>query len=288
MKLFRRIKKTADVYTAKESPRMIGSVSVTIDSDDKRAYTKLFEIIPEAASYKKETIYHVKARAQTIGLASIGQYLSYLKTHPEEEAYLRENLTYLGSHFFRGNDWDYFGEHCLARFAGAEKVRLWCAACSSGKEVYSVLMMLMDYVPLERIEILASDYNEEMLKKCRTAHYFNMHRPTIPEKYRHYVVDVENGFSFRQDLIDAVQTQKINLLTDEFPTGFDIILCRNVLKFFDRAASAAVHKKLAASLNQGGCLFLSADDDHKFVEFIKDPSALGLTQLEDRCMYIKE
>ena len=81
--------------------------------------------------------------------------------------------------------------------------------------------------------------------------------------------------------------KNLNLLTDPFPAGFDVILCRNVLKFFSPQKIAQIQEQLAHSLNRGGFLFLSADDHHYDLEFINAPASMGLEQMDDRCIYRK-
>ncbi len=252
-----------------------------------RYYGRIRKLIPELASYKAETIVHVREKAEERGCRNLKQYYRKLKNDPEEIRWLKPKLTLMGTHFFRGNDWDYFIENALSRFEGRTGLRVWCAGCSSGEEAYSVLAALLDYVPLEEIDVLATDYNAELLEKCRAGTYFNMHLPEIPERYRKYVEQGKSRFTFLPELRAAVRTRPLNLLTDAYPAPFDVILCRNVIKFFSWEAIPRVERDLAASLAPGGVLFLSADDDHNGIEMIVRPEEMGLRQMDDRCIYMK-
>ena len=254
---------------------------------DERAYRRIIAAVPELASYKAHQKEHVRARAKEKGCEDLRAYARLLRRDPEELEFLKTNLTFKGTHFFRGNDWDFFNEKCLSAFAGRDRVRVWCASCSSGEEAYSVVLSLLDYVPLEAIELLASDYNDELLAKCREGRYYNMHFEEIPERYRHYVIPGKPKFTFPPEIVAKMQTRNINLLTDDFPAGFDVVLCRNTLKFFKRDAILAVQKKLAAAVKPGGYLFLSSDGNHNREEFIRDPGSMGLEEMEDRCIYRK-
>jgi len=257
------------------------------DPADREGYRGITEIIPELSSYKARQYGHLKSQASEAGCSDLTEYCAYLRGHPEEVTRLKSNLTFLGSHFFRGSDWGYFNEACLKAFEGRENVRVWCAGCSSGQEVYSTVLSLLDHVPLRAIEVLATDYNEELLKKTRAGQYFNMHLHEIPEAYRRYVIEGEKKFEFRPEIRERITAGYLNLLTDPFPEGFDVIICRNVLKFFKGDVIREIQKKLAASLNEGGFVFLSTDDNSKTAELIINPGRLGLKQMANKSIYRK-
>ncbi len=256
-------------------------------------YKKLRRMMPEIDLYKVQTKEHILNRAAEVGCADMKAYVRYFSRNEDEREYLRHNLTLKGSHFFRGDDWEYFITECLSDFAersGEEPLRVWCAGCSTGEEVYSVLMGLMDYVPVERIRLLATDYNEELLEKVRAGRYSVRCYHETPERYRHYEQLDEKGkhFTMLPEICAAVQTQKLDLLTDEYPAGFDVILCRNVMKFFRRENIPVVQAKLAASLAPGGFLFTATDDGNSKLELIREPASLGLEQMDGRCIYRKK
>lgn len=250
-------------------------------------YRRMKGILPELENYKRTTIRHVIKRAQELGYTNLRQYYMYLQHDVKEQTYMNSNMTLKGSHFFRGNDWGYFRDQCLSQFSGRKGLKLWCAGCSSGEEVYSLIMALLDYVPLSEINVLATDYNDELLEKCRKGKYGNSHYTEVPERYQKYLEKDPKGFAVQSELVNLIHLRNLNLLTDPFPEGFDIILCRNVLKFFSRQMIAQTQEKLAMALNKDGFLFLSADDNHDHREFIAEPASMGLKQMDDRCIYQK-
>lgn len=256
---------------------------------DQRYYKKMAKIIPELASYKDATIMHIQDRAAEVGVSDLQSYYEYLKTNEEEQQFLKKNLTKLGSHFFRGEDWEFFKTSCLSQFAGKKDIRIWCAGCSSGQEVYSTLMSILDYVDINDVSVLATDYNDDLLAKCADASYFNMHYHEVPEKYQKYVDKGEKKFVMKPELKSVVTTKHLNLLTDEYPKDVDIIICRNVLKFFSMDVIDSIHVRFADSLRSGGFLFVSADEDekNKHSEFVRNPEKLGMSQVEDRSIFRK-
>ena len=254
---------------------------------EQRAFELIVGLVPEITRYKKETLKHVRTVAEKRGYDSLQAYHEALAKSEDEVAFLRENLTLKGTHFFRGDDWDYLNEHCLSTFAGKDEVRVWCAGCSSGEEAFSAIMSLLDHVPLGTISVLATDYNRELLDKCRAGAYFRMHRPEIPDRYQRYVVEIEGGkrFTFPQEMKDVMEVRALNLLTDEYPGPFDLVICRNVIKFFAREEIARVQRGLAASVAPGGYLFLSTDGNSKGIELIQDPEAMGMRVVSLRGIY---
>lgn len=251
-------------------------------------FQKMKRLFPELRSYNLNEKVFLRALSEKKGFRDFREYYYRLLGSREERAFLKSNFTYLGSHFFRGNDWPFFRDNCLSGFSGRRELKIWCAGCATGQEVYSLIMALLDYVPLEEISVLATDYNDRQLETTEKGDYSLSHLHEIPDRYRHYVSVAETRFIFPSEMRARIQTQNLNLLTDPFPAGFDIILCRNVLKFFSPGARAKVQKKLAGSLKDGGILFLAHDNHFIGCELIRNPASLGLRQLGRRPLYRKE
>ena len=257
-----------------------------VDMLNRFYFTRIAKLVPEIASYKKGTHLQVSDIGETRGCPTLRKYYALLKSSESERDYLRVNLTKKGTHFFRGDDWEYFNAACLSTFAG-KSVKAWCAGCSSGEEAYSLVMSLLDYVPLEDIDVLATDYNDELLAKCEKGDYGNLHYGEVPEKYQHYLEKGEKRFVVKQELRDVVHTAPLNLITDEYPEPFDIIVCRNVIKFFSFDVIPQVKRRLVASLKPGGFLFVSTDGNHSGRELIDEPEAMGVRQMGGRGIYQK-
>ncbi len=266
------------------------------DRADEQTIGRLEALIPSLSLYDRNGVRRqLLLQSCRKGFGSLKEYCDALCSGKEKPDELTENLTYVGSHFFRGGVWPELRESCRAAFADTEKtIRVWCAGSSSGKEAYSVLMLLLDLFPAERIRMLASDYNREMLLRCREGRYPLSTIDEIPGKYRRYTEKyIPAGsektdfayryqFRFREALRNKIEIRQHNLLSDEYPGGFDLILCRNVIKFFEESARREVQKKLAASLNAGGILVVS---DELQSEGIRDPESLQLVQVGDSCIY---
>ncbi len=287
---FRRLKWKLGLIRMKIDPR---------NREDTRTIGKFEAIIPTLAKYNPDSkLRHLRIQAIENQSVNLEHFYQDVTAHPDKLTQLKENLTYVGSHFFRGQSWPELSRLCRAIFADPDKdpIRVWCAGCSSGKEVYSILMILCDMFPGRRIDLLATDYNSEMLRRCREGAYpvGTMHE--IPQGYWHYTERYISGredltasaghylFRFVSQLRDQIRTRPLNLLTDDYPGGFDLILCRNVIKFFGPGVRAEVQGRLAESLNQSGILMVSDELDK---EGIRHPESLGLCQIGNSCLYRK-
>lgn len=274
----KKLRKKAKKYISEHIP---------ITKDDWKYYEQIAELIPEIRMYKKQTIYYVKKQGLSRRCLSLRSYHRYLIRHPEEQALLRRSLTLTGSHFFRGNDWDDFQRISEQVLHDRERVKIWCAGCANGKEVYSLIMAYLNFKDISQLDILASDYKDELLAVCKEGVYGTSMLKEIPEAYYQYL-DIGEKIVFHKELRDCIHTQNINLLTDSYPAGFDVILCRNVIKFFSPDMREKVKKDLSASLAPGGVLFVSDDENAKGVELIGEPEKLGLRTTDNRCIYVKD
>ncbi|HVP38483.1 MAG TPA: protein-glutamate O-methyltransferase CheR [Candidatus Saccharimonadales bacterium] len=150
------------------------------------------------------------------------------------------------------------------RLQGQRAARVWCAACSTGQEPYSVAMLADEMRPrladLE-LEILATDLSREALARARSGVYsqLEVNRGLTPEHLKRHFEPEGRHWRISRPLRRMVQFRQQNLTSDSPPHGwFDVILCRNVLIYLDLGVRprvfAALHEKLAPE----GYLFLGA------------------------------
>lgn len=265
-------------------------------SSNRSVSEKFDDLIPEIRMYYPRQVYpQLYRQAVSNGFWSLKRYYEHVVSDNGALEKLKIRLTFLGTHFFRGEIWPRLREVCQEAFQNSvkDKVRVWCAGCSEGMEIYSILMVLLDFLPAEKLDILATDYNPDMISKSRKGVYPLKLVDEIPSEYRHYVgtylPEEKEGFNtlmmmLPSSLREMIRFRGHNLLTDEYPEGFDLILCRNVIKFFDQDFKRQVQGKLAASLNEGGFLVVS---DDLMRERVIDPESLGLGQIEGSCIYRK-
>ena len=151
-------------------------------------------------------------------------------------------------------------------------LRLWSAACSTGQEPYSISITIQEFLTrnpgaLNDVQITATDISPAVLEEARAGYYDAMAvaRGLPPEiKTRYFQRDAqhrEERWRLRDDVRRRVQFVRANLLTSFSPLGrFDVIFCRNVLIYFSAESKIDILKRMAASLNPGGYLFLGASE----------------------------
>ena len=158
-------------------------------------------------------------------------------------------------------------------------IRIWHAGCSMGEEVYSVAIMLAEDGLMGRCRIYATDINETVLQKAREGIYPLELMQRCTQNYiqaggtrsfsEYYTAAYDNAI-LTPALREQVVFAKHNLVTDAPFNEFNLILCRNVLIYFNRMLQDRVHRLLYDSLTNFGVLGLGARE------------TLSLTPLENR------
>ncbi|MFO0589921.1 MAG: protein-glutamate O-methyltransferase CheR [Polyangiaceae bacterium] len=144
------------------------------------------------------------------------------------------------------------------------RIRIWSAGCSTGEEAFSIAMLLLAKAPPESgltVDVLATDISNAALEKARHATFTEQRMAEVPESYRRrfFEHDAKTGeHRPTSDLRSVIRFQRLNLYDWHYPvTGrFDLVLCRNVLIYFDTETRAAVTRRLVERLAPDGLLFL--------------------------------
>jgi chemotaxis protein methyltransferase CheR len=182
-------------------------------------------------------------------------------------ARLVEEVTVKETSFLRdrgqlaGIDWRLLLERARAR--GDQQVRVWTAACATGEEAYSLALLACEALgPLPPVRILATDISAEALVRARAGAYSERSLRELDGTMRsRYLRD---GFVVGEALRALVTFERHNLIRDPFPplgeAPFDLILCRNVLIYFDGETVGRLLASFAPALAPAGTLVLGAAD----------------------------
>jgi len=152
------------------------------------------------------------------------------------------------------------------------KLKCWSAACSTGEESYSLLLALSDLIKLTDVEVVATDLDPAVIAKAKLATYTDQSIKEVPaaKLAQHFTFD--NGKYTVSDAIKKrVRFGIHDLLADPYESGFDLIICRNVMIYFKEHAKDQLFRKFSRSLHPGGYLFVGG------TEQIMDPEKYGLT-----------
>jgi len=162
-------------------------------------------------------------------------------------------------------DWPRLLERARAR--GAERVRVWTAACATGEEAYSLALLAAEaFAPAQPpVSIVATDISPDALARARTGNYSARSVRALDAALRErYTSEGPNGLVVGEPLRTLVTFARHNLVRDPFPplgeAPFDLILCRNVLIYFDTATVGRVLASFEQARAAGGELVLGAAD----------------------------
>ena len=217
--------------------------------------------------------YLVESRLQPLarkyGLATLTELIARLKVPPSTELRreIVEAMTINETSFFRDTrPFEILRNTVLPALLTARSqrrhLRIWCAAASSGQEPYSVALTLHDDPRLQgwRIELVATDIDTVILEKASAGRYskFEVQRGLpIQTLLKHFTKISEDSWELNASVRNKVTFRQANLLEDFSILGtFDVILCRNVLIYFDPATKAAILNRMHRQLADDGSLFL--------------------------------
>lgn len=141
------------------------------------------------------------------------------------------------------------------------RLNIWSAGCSIGAEPYSLAMIMAEKTPGVRHRILATDLDVEMLAKAKKGVYAPGDLKNIPQaRLGKYFTRIDADYAISDDMKGRVEFQQHNLLLDKFETGFDLILCRNVVIYFTEEAKDALYRRFFAALKPGGIFFVGGTE----------------------------
>jgi chemotaxis protein methyltransferase CheR len=153
------------------------------------------------------------------------------------------------------------------RLQGRKQLRLWSAGCATGEEPYTLAIILRELIPdfaTWNISILATDLNMSHLDRAKEGKYrpWSFRAESPAQVREHWFTEEDGNYQIDPSIRSMVTFAPLNLASDEYPSfssgtlDMDIILCRNVLIYFDNLTIAAVIKRFQAALSPQGWLVL--------------------------------
>jgi chemotaxis protein methyltransferase CheR len=212
---------------------------------------------------KKQLVYsRLARRLRALGLPDFSAYLSFLENTDEEQQEFVNALTTNLTAFFREEHHFDTLLQFAKQFKPNRKLRVWCAAASTGEEPYSIAITLAEafgrYDP--PVEIIASDIDSNVLSEGRAGVYnINRIESLSLERKRQFFLKgkgEQNAGKVKviSDLGKLIEFKQINLLDERWPlTGlFDVIFCRNVMIYFDKSTQIKLLEKMTKYMHTDG------------------------------------
>jgi chemotaxis protein methyltransferase CheR len=219
-------------------------------------------------------------RLRALGLKSYSDYFKYVtQAADDQELMLMINAisTNFTSFYRERQHFDFLMKTALPdivkrkQASGAQKIRAWCAAASSGEEPYSLALTLLEFFSNQLawdIKLLATDISTKVLSEAVKGIYslekVKTVRPDLLESY----FDKQPGpqglmFRVRDEVRRLITFRRLNLMDQIFPFHglFDFISCRNVMIYFDQPTQEALVEKLLSFLAPGGYLLIGHSEN---------------------------
>jgi chemotaxis protein methyltransferase CheR len=159
---------------------------------------------------------------------------------------------------------EYMKREIIPSLKRQKSARIWCAACSSGQEPYSLAMLLQDSMSQNVIDIIASDLSSRVLEKAKKGIYqaIELKRGMPDDKLKRFFNPLpDSSWQIKPEVKSCVKYHPANLLSFPYTVGrFDVIFCRNVLIYFSQENKTKVLNAMINSLKPGGYLFLGASE----------------------------
>ncbi len=202
---------------------------------------------------------------------SVDALIKAMRTKNDDRlnAIVTEAMTTNETFFFRDRTpFDLFKSdvipHLTANRPAGSKIKIWCAAASSGQEPYSLAMIMREEAARMKglqSSILATDISDKVLEKAKTGLYsqFEVQRGLPVQLMVKYFEKANDLWRIDPRLQQHITFRKFNLLENFRGLGqFDVVFCRNVLIYFDQATKTDILNRLAQSIAPDGFLFLGA------------------------------
>lgn len=206
----------------------------------------------------------VRARAN-----SWDDYFNLLSSNSDEMEKFRNYLTINVTEFFRDtNRWHALQEeilpYLLKTLPGPRALtglKIWSAGCSIGAEAYTLAMMMAEIAPLQRYSLLATDLDRGALQRAKARGPYtadDIRNLSLAQREKYLACN--SPYYVMESLQKSIRFQEQDLLADHFDSGFDLIVCRNVVIYFTAEAKDKLYTKFCAALRPGGILFMGGTE----------------------------
>ena len=216
--------------------------------------------------------------------AGVAQYCHMLENNPAEVAKLEDFLTINVSEFFRDAvHFNMLKEKVLpAMLHDNLQLNIWSAGCSNGAEAYSVAILMEKLSPYRTHRILATDIDKTIIARAMAGGpYHAADIKNVPkEPVEKYFRTTGEDYFVTDHIRSKVTFKHQDLTRDPFENNFDLIICRNVVIYFNDEAKKKLRKRFSDAMKLNGVLFIGA------TETMLDASDTGFQRLSP-CFYKK-
>ena len=273
----------AELVNLTQSTFLFGSQQLQVVrefTESETALATIFDILRTTTgtdfTYYKPTTLNRRMQRRILlhKLESLNDYALYLQEHPDEVQGLYEEILIHVTSFFRDPEVfellkvQVFPAICQNKSQNVP-IRIWVAGCSTGEEVYSIAICLLEFLKdrptLPPIQIFATDISEAAISKARAGCYSATQMEGVaPERRNRYFVPLESGsYQIRGAVRELCVFARHNLGGDPPFSNLDLISCRNVLIYLSNPLQERILSLFHYSLNSAGFLLLGPSESVK-------------------------
>ncbi len=227
----------------------------------------------DCAQYKDNFLLRrLQMRMRATGSADYTSYAQHLRRHPEEYGELVNELTITVTEFFRDPDtWVTLKDRVLPEMLAAKAergltgVRVWSAGCATGEEPYSLAICFREAQRARKeffglnVKIYATDLDRESLKRAKLGQYGKVSMlPGVDE--RAYFRRLDGVSEVKEELRQAIKFEEADIMAPPRRRFLDLIVCRNLLIYFNKECQARILRNFHESLRAGGYLVVGRSE----------------------------
>jgi chemotaxis methyl-accepting protein methylase len=241
--------------------------------------------LPPLDMYKDRCLRRrLAVRMRACGVRTLTEYASVLERKPDEVLRLLATLTINVTQFFRNSTaWERLATELELMAEGG--VTAWCAGCASGEEPYTLAMLLADIRERSsaarrprQLRVDATDVDERCLEAAKEALYLPASfAEAPPAMVKRWTIDEGEKRRIHETVRSLVRVLRHDLGRDPAPAPpYDLVICRNVVIYFERDAQERLFSLFADALRPGGLLFLGK------VEMLYGPARARFVNVDGR------
>lgn len=215
-------------------------------------------------AYKPEQLNRrISTLMSRVGVSSLDEYTELIKNDDNQRLKFLDYITINVTEFFRNPElFEELSE--LIKVLLKEKgnqLKIWSAACSIGCEPYTLGIILKNINPSNRSRIMGTDIDNPILTRAKLGEYSEAEVKNVKAAdLERYFEKKDSIYIIDKSIKSMVTFKKHDLIEEEYEKDFDLILCRNVVIYFNNEIKKVIYKKFSESLKKGGLLFIGATE----------------------------
>jgi len=216
------------------------------------------------SAYKPEQLNRrINSLMTRVGIKTLDEYSKVIKNNSEQKQKFLDFITINVTEFFRNPELFVDLEKQISKelLPNTPNLKIWSAACSIGCEPYTVGMILNKLAPNGRHNIIATDIDDTILTRAKYGEYSQNEMKGINnDDLSKYFKIKDDKYYIESKIKNMVTFKKHDLILGTYETGFDLIICRNVVIYFNNDIKQEIYRKFSNSLKKGGLLFVGATE----------------------------